>query len=190
MCLLTNERYKTYQTGFSFCRLGHVPVVGLRGTVGIGGVKTFFSKIQPDLACELLTEWHMQPHNVRLIPAPWGLGEGPKGQISLNPNYKVNFKDFKPNCVCLLTNERYEIYQMGFSCGPQGHVPGEGLGGTLGSWGSKNILKFNQISCVRYSHEWHMQRHIFFCPCPLGPLAGTKRSNIIKFQLQSQFQRF
>ena len=27
-------------------------------------------------------------------PAPWGLGEGPKGQISLNLNYKVNFKDF------------------------------------------------------------------------------------------------
>ena len=26
-------------------------------------------------------------------PAPWGPGEGPKGQISLNFNYKVNFKD-------------------------------------------------------------------------------------------------
>ena len=29
-----------------------------------------------------------------LVPAPWGLWEGPKGQISLNLNYKVNFKDF------------------------------------------------------------------------------------------------
>ena len=28
------------------------------------------------------------------VPAPWGLGEGPNGQISLNLNYKVNFKDF------------------------------------------------------------------------------------------------
>ena len=28
------------------------------------------------------------------VPAPWGLGEGPKGQISLNLNYKVNFKGF------------------------------------------------------------------------------------------------
>ena len=28
------------------------------------------------------------------VPAPWGPGEGPKGQISLNLNYKVNFKDF------------------------------------------------------------------------------------------------
>ena len=27
-------------------------------------------------------------------PAPWGPGEGSKGQISLNFHYKVNFKDF------------------------------------------------------------------------------------------------
>ena len=29
MCVLTNERYKTYQTGFSFSCMGHVPGVGL-----------------------------------------------------------------------------------------------------------------------------------------------------------------
>ena len=29
-----------------------------------------------------------------LVPTPWGPGEGPKGQISLNLNHKVNFKDF------------------------------------------------------------------------------------------------
>ena len=34
------------------------------------------------------------------VPAPWGLGEGPKGHISLNLNYKVNFNDFKTKlCV-------------------------------------------------------------------------------------------
>ena len=33
--------------------------------------------------------------NVKLFgPAPWGPGEGSKGQISFNFNYKVNFKDF------------------------------------------------------------------------------------------------
>ena len=52
VCLLTIERYKTYQRGFSFRRLGHAPGVGLWGTVG---PKTFFSKIQPDFVCELLT---------------------------------------------------------------------------------------------------------------------------------------
>ena len=27
VCVLTNERYKTYQEGFSFCRLGYAPGV-------------------------------------------------------------------------------------------------------------------------------------------------------------------
>ena len=29
VCVLTNERYKTYQTENSFCRLGHAPGVGV-----------------------------------------------------------------------------------------------------------------------------------------------------------------
>ena len=44
-CDLTNERYKTYQTGFLFCRLGHTPGVGLWGTGGAQGVKKFFFQI-------------------------------------------------------------------------------------------------------------------------------------------------
>ena len=62
------------------------------------------------------------------VPAPWGLGEGPNGQISLNLNYKVNFKDFKPNFVYLLTNERYITYQMGYSFGRLGHTQRWDLG--------------------------------------------------------------
>ena len=31
---------------------------------------------------------------------------------------------------------------------------------------------------------------IFWVPAPLGPWGGAKRSNIIKSELQSQFQRF
>ena len=34
VCVLTNERYKTYQTGFSLCSLGHAPGVGLWGAGG------------------------------------------------------------------------------------------------------------------------------------------------------------
>ena len=35
-----------------------------------------------------------------LGPDPWGPRKGPKGQIPLNFNYKVNFKDFKTKlCV-------------------------------------------------------------------------------------------
>ena len=42
VCVLTNERYKTYQTGFSFCQMGHAPGVGLWGNWGAQGVKFFF----------------------------------------------------------------------------------------------------------------------------------------------------
>ena len=42
VCVLTNDRYKTYQTGFSFRRLGHAPGVGLRGAGGAQGVKNIF----------------------------------------------------------------------------------------------------------------------------------------------------
>ena len=44
VCVLTNERIKTYQTGFSFCPLGHAPGVGLWGAGGAQGVKKFFFK--------------------------------------------------------------------------------------------------------------------------------------------------
>ena len=44
VCVLTNERYKTYQTGFLFCRLVHVPGVELWSTGGALGVKIFFFK--------------------------------------------------------------------------------------------------------------------------------------------------
>ena len=54
MCLLKNERYKTYQTGFLLGHLGNAPEVGLGGTVGGKGVNFFF-EIQPKLVCEFLT---------------------------------------------------------------------------------------------------------------------------------------
>ena len=59
---------------------------------------------------------------------PWG---GAK-RSNIIKYYKVNSKIFKPNFVCLLTNERYKTCQMGFLFGRQGHAPGAGLGGTVG----------------------------------------------------------
>ena len=51
MLVLTNEIYKTYQRGFSFCRLGHAPGVGICGAGGAqgGGVK----KIK-------MVKWHIK----------------------------------------------------------------------------------------------------------------------------------
>ena len=54
----------------------------------------------------------------------------------------------------------------------------------------KKFPKFNQIWFVSILHQWHMQPHNFLSPHPLGPWGGAKRSNIIKSQSQSQFQRF
>ena len=42
VCVLANEKYKTYQTGFSFCPLGHAPGVGLWGAGGAQGANFFF----------------------------------------------------------------------------------------------------------------------------------------------------
>ena len=84
----------------------------------------------------------MQRH-IFLVPIPWGPGEGPKGQISLNLNHKVNFKDFIPNFVCFLTNERYKTYQTVFSFCRLGYAPGVGLGVPWGVGGLK--LFFTQI---------------------------------------------
>ena len=94
MCLLKNESYKTYEAGFSFGRLGHAQEVGLGGTMAGGGVNFFFSKFNQIWCVSYLHEWHMQRHHFFLVPVPWGLGEGPKGQISLNLKYKFSFKDF------------------------------------------------------------------------------------------------
>ena len=52
--LLTNERYRAYQTGFLFALLGHAQGWDLRVQWGVEG-RIFLSEIQPDLVCELLT---------------------------------------------------------------------------------------------------------------------------------------
>ena len=62
--------------------------------------------------------------------------------------------------------------------------------GTIFFGTAPRLPKFNQIWCVSDSHEWHMQRHNFLGPHPLGPWEGAKRSNLIQFQLLSQFQIF
>ena len=172
MCLLKHEKYKTYQTGFLFGRLGHAPGVGLRGTVG-GWVKFFFQNLTRfdvrvtymNGTCSGTIFW---------VPATWDLGEGPKGQISLNQTKSIS-KVFKPNFVYLLTNERYITYQTGFSFGHLGHAQGWDLGLPWGVGGQNFFFeKFNQILCVSYSHEWHMLRHNSLGPRPLGPWGGVK----------------
>ena len=60
-------------------------------------------------------------------PTPYGPGEGSKGQLSLISIAKLISKIFVTNFVCILTDERDQTYQTGFSFCRLGHAPGVGL---------------------------------------------------------------
>ena len=132
-------------------------------------------------------------------PAPWGPGEGQKGQISLNTikfQLLSQFQRFLNQTLCVFSQMKdikhiRRDFHLAAWVMPQRWDLGVPWGGGL--WGQKIVFffpKFNQIWCVSYLHERHMQRHHFLGPRPLGPLGGAKRSNIIKSELQSQFQNF
>ena len=129
-------------------------------------------------------------------PAPWGPGEGPKGQMSYNIikfQLLSQFQRFLTQTLCVFSQMKdIKHIRRDFHLAAWVMPQGWALGVPWGVLWSKNFFfpKFNQIWCVSYLHEWHMQRHHFLGPCPLGPWGGAKRSNIIKSELQSQFQRF
>ena len=109
--------------------------VRLAGNVGGWGVKKKIPEIQPDLACELLTSMAHTTAQFFGSPPPGALGRGQKDKYHKISITKSISKIFKPNFVCLLTNERYTKYQMGFSFHRLGHAPGVGLKGIVGGWG-------------------------------------------------------
>ena len=127
-------------------------------------------------------------------PTPWGSGERSKGQISVNLNYKVNFKDLYTKLCVVLTNERYKTYQTEFSFCRLGHAPGVrlwGAGGTPGTEGVKKIFFFKH-GHVEYQidgdDEQNRMQVKFSSYGQTGDLGV--RSNIIKFRLSCQFHRF
>ena len=88
---------------------------------------------QPNLVRELLTCMGRATSNI-FCPAPWGPGEGPKGQISFNFNYKVNFKDFYTKlCVCSHKLKIQNISDGGFILWP-GSCPRGRTGVGLYRW--------------------------------------------------------
>ena len=180
MCLLTHERYKIYQKGFSFSRLGHAPGLGLGGTVG-GGVwgSIFCLKFDQIWFVSYLHEWHMHRCHF-LVPAPWGLVEGPNiftsELLSQYPRFLIKL------CV---SSHKWKMYNIsdGIFNRPPESCPEVSLGGTVGGLGQISCPKFNQIWCVNYSHEWHNS----FGPRPLGLVEGP---NIFTSELLRQYLRF
>ena len=133
-----------------------------------GSIFFFFFEIQPDLVCELLTWMAHEPAPFFGSPPPWGLGEGPKGQISLNLNYKVNFKGFLTKlCVSSHKWKIYNISDMIF-IRPPGSCPGVGLWGTVEGLGSKFVFSEIQPDLVCELLAWmaHAPAQFFGSPPP------------------------
>ena len=72
---------------------------------------------------------------------PGALGKGQNVKYHLNSSTKSILKVFIPNIVCVLTNERYKIYQTGFLLCCQCNALEVGLGGCLGA--KKEISSVN-----------------------------------------------
>ena len=105
VCVLTNKRCQTYQTGFSFCRLCHAPGVGLKGVWVSKGPKHFFSNI---------AMWQQNRMQVQFSPY------SQTGVLGVSSNI-IKFwlqsqfqRFFIPNFVCVLTNIPYKTYPTGF----------------------------------------------------------------------------
>ena len=135
MCVLTNERYKTYQTVFLFCCLGHAPWVGLRGTGGAQGVNKFFFK-HGHVAYQI--DGDDKQNKMQVTFSSRGqtgdLGTRSKGQISLT----CQFQRFLYQTLCVFSQikDRKHIEQNFYSVTKV--MP---HGGTAGCWGSQKLLR-------------------------------------------------
>ena len=64
-------------------------------------------------------------------------------------------------------------------------------GGDLGGWGGqKNVFRNSTRFGVCYLHNWHMHRHHFFSPSPLGPLGGPKAQISSNLNYKVNFKDF
>ena len=107
VCVLTNERYKTYQTVFSFCCLGHAPGVGLWGDGVPRGSKIILFQTW-SCAYQIDGDDEQNGTQVKFLSYDQtvDLGLRSKGQISLNFDYHFNSKIFIPIFVCVFTDKR------------------------------------------------------------------------------------
>ena len=122
--VLTNERHKTYQTGFLFCRMGHAPGVGLWGT-GVPRGSHFFFK-HGHVAYQI--DGDDQQNKMQVTFSSWR--QRSKRQISL----KCQFQRFLYQTLCVFSQikDRKHIEQNFYSVAKV--MPRDG---TEGCWGSQ-----------------------------------------------------
>ena len=182
VCVLTNERYKTYQTFFFILSPGSCPRVG---TWGYLGAKIKFQPAVYPLCYLLLDhwtkfnqiwcvsyshEWGAQRKKKIWAPPPGSLGRGQKVKYhSISITKSISRFLFQTLCdfsQMKVTKHIRGVYILS---------PGSCLrGGTWGYLGAKikfrpavcplgylllnHWTKFNQIWCVSYLHKWGAQR--------------------------------
>ena len=198
VCVHTNERYKTYQMGFLFCRLGHALGVGLGGTLVETKIK-FCPAVCP--LCYLLLNHWMKFNQIWCVGI-WidaqrkfflltrALGRGQYVKYHLILITKSISKIFIPNFVCSHNGKGQNILDRFFILSP-GSCPRRGTWGYL-----RAKIKFSPAVCPLFylllNHwikfnptlvcellTWMDRKVIFFWPRPLGPWGCVKRSNII-----------
>ena len=82
-----------------------------------------------------------------LVPTPGALGRGQKVKYHLISITKSISKIIKPKFVCVLTNDRYKTYQMGFSFCSLCHAPGVGC---LGAGDDQGVILFFRRGHMEY----------------------------------------
>ena len=95
-------------------------------------------------------------------PAPWCPGEGPKGQVSFNFNYKVNFKDFYTKLFvsshkCKIQNISDGIFILSPGSCPRG-VTSE----RLGCPGGQKNFKHGHVAYQSYEDDEQNRMQVIF----------------------------
>ena len=131
LCVFSHMKdIKHIRRDFYLVAPGYALGMGLRGTVG--GLGGHFFRNSTRFGVWVAYMNGTRTGTIFWVPAPWGLWEGPKGQISLNLNNKVNFKGFKTK-LCVSSHKR-KIYNIsdGIFIRLPGSCPGVGLGCNVG----------------------------------------------------------
>ena len=135
-------------------------------------------------------EWGVQPQ-ICFGPAPWGFGEGSKGQILFNFNYKVNFKDFYTKlCVCSHKWKIQNISDRIFILSPWSCPRGGGAGCAQGA---KKIF-FQTWSCgISNRGGWPAEQNAsknFILGSNLWPWGEVKGQISLNFGYHVNFKDF
>ena len=123
VCVLRNEKYKTYQTGYLFCRLGHAPGMGLWGTGGAHGVNFFFQTWSCGISNRQGWQAEQNASNIYILGSNWW----PWGEVKRSNIINMSIsKIFIQNSLCVFSQLKHKkhIEHNFYSVNCQSHAPG------------------------------------------------------------------